>query len=178
LEKYRDALSIQNISSILDVLNQLQVDVKNEWESWLKLRLPSLTHETIQTLRHTIPTNLHELLDQQSAKLDSILDPTVVFNDLYETDNFGSQDAISILAKWTEEDFLKWFSDSNDSKLLSKLRKFIRINYQSGDLLKIKTTLQSALRKQSKTSFFNELRIKTFFGNLIADSNHEAESNK
>jgi len=114
-----------------------------------------------------IPEKLHPLLDERANEFVETIDPTVVFRDLYKSDNFGSPETIAKLAKWTEEDFLRWFSKSDDPNLLSQLRKFLGVNYGPGDLQTIMLTLSSALRRQAQTSAFNERRIRSFFGNLI-----------
>jgi hypothetical protein len=131
----------------------------------------------MRRLRPTIPEILHPMLEAREDEIDATIIPTGFFKELFENDSFGTQETIAKLAKWTEADFLKWFSECDDPNLLSQLRNFLRFDHGPGDLQTIKLTLLAALKMQAETSTFNEIRIRRFFGNMIKNDDPPSTCN-
>jgi hypothetical protein len=177
LEDYRNSIGIQDIEAIVENLEALGEVAFEEWRLWLELRLPNLDHGAIQRLRPIVPKSLHAMLDARKRKIDSVSDPTSVFKELNDNGLFGTPETIAELAKWTEDDFLKWFASCVDPDLFSQLRAYLQVNYSSDtpELLSIRNVLAGALRKQGDTSRFNALRIRKIFGDLIKEAEHSPE---
>lgn len=169
LRNYRHIVGHQNLDFIIKNLEALGEDATDEWTLWLRSRVPNLDSDAIERLRPAVPEHLHPMLDAQKENVATI-DPTSVFRDLHDHDRFGTPKTIAELAKWTEEDFLKWFSESDDPRLFDQLRTYLRFSYEPGDLLNIKNVLASALRKQAESSPFDARRVGAIFGNLIYPS--------
>jgi hypothetical protein len=169
LAAYRGNIGPQDLGFIIKYLNCLGADTSEEWELWLKARLPTMSPNGIRMLSQQVPDEVKPLLDEYAATSGKSIDPTSVFKELLENDRFGMPETISGLAKWSEKDFLRWFKDCDDTDLFSQLRAYLRMNYEPGDLLTIKNTLTTALRKQADSSPFNAHRIGSIFGSLIRE---------
>jgi len=168
LDKYAHLLSYRQLDEICSFIRKIDEKINtNKWlDIFIENNLNNFSYEDLKLyIEKTSSSKIKELVTHKMQEFRSKKSIKEIVYYIVEHQGWNNIDLI-LLDSYSEDDYFKWISEESDANLLGYIRAFLKIfNSTSSDELhkSIGSKLENALKKKSKESIFNHLRVKYFF---------------